>query len=59
MSVKIIVDSTADLAPQVKAKMSAIVPLSVLFGEDEYKDGVTITPHIYSWLIEDIVNHFL
>ena len=44
MSVKIIVDSTADLAPQVKAQMSAVVPLSVFFGDEEYKDGVTITP---------------
>ena len=44
MSVKIIVDSTADLSRQAKEKMSAIVPLSVLFGEAEYKDGVTITP---------------
>lgn len=43
MSVKIIVDSTVDLTPEVKAKMSAVVPLSVRFGEQEYKDGVTIT----------------
>ena len=47
MSVKIIVDSTADLAPQVKAQMSAVVPLSVFFGEEEYKDGVTITPEMF------------
>ena len=47
MSVKIIVDSTADLAPQVKAKMSAVVPLSVMFGEEEYKDGVTITSEMF------------
>ena len=43
MSVKIIVDSTADLTPAVRAQVSAIVPLSVRFGETEYKDGVTIT----------------
>lgn len=43
MSVKIIVDSTVDLVPEVKAQMSAVVPLSVRFGEEEYKDGVTIT----------------
>ena len=47
MRVKIIVDSTADLAPQVKAQMSAVVPLSVFFGDDEYKDGVTITPQMF------------
>lgn len=43
MSVKIIVDSTADLAPEIRAQISAVVPLSVRFGEEEYKDGVTIT----------------
>ena len=42
MSVKIVVDSTVDLAPAVRERVKA-VPLSVLFGEKEYKDGVTIT----------------
>ena len=44
MSVKIIVDSTADLTPRAKAGVAAIVPLTIRFGEEEYKDGVTITP---------------
>ena len=43
MRVKIIVDSTVDLTPAVKAKVSAVVPLSVRFGGTEYKDGVDIT----------------
>ncbi len=43
MSVKIIVDSTADLAPAIKSQITAVVPLSVRFGEKEYKDGATIT----------------
>ena len=42
MSVKIIVDSTVDLTPEVRAQVKA-VPLSVRFGEQEYQDGVTIT----------------
>ena len=42
MSVKIVVDSTADLTPAVKSRVE-IIPLSVLFGEQEYKDGQTIT----------------
>ena len=42
MSVKIIVDSTVDLVPEVKSKMT-VVPLSIRFGEEEYQDGVTIT----------------
>ena len=42
MSVKIVVDSTVDLTPEVKAQVK-VVPLSIFFGETEYKDGVTIT----------------
>ena len=43
MSVKIIVDSTVDLTPEQRAQMTAVVPLSVRFGDEEYKDGETIT----------------
>ena len=43
MSVKIVVDSTVDLVPEVKAQVKTVA-LSVLFGEQEYKDGVTIDP---------------
>lgn len=39
MSVRIIVDSTADLIPQLKARVTA-VPLTVHFGRQEYTDGV-------------------
>ena len=42
MSVKIIVDSTADLTPAVRARVKA-VPLAVRFGDWEFLDGVTIT----------------
>ena len=43
MSVKIVVDSTVDLIPAVKEQVK-VVPMSIFFGETEYKDGVTITP---------------
>ena len=43
MSVKIIVDSTVDLAPEIKKQVTAVVPLAVRFGDEEYKDGETIT----------------
>ena len=39
MRVKIVVDSTVDLVPEVKAQVKTVA-LSVLFGEQEYKDGV-------------------
>jgi len=41
MSVRMILDSTADLTAQVRERCS-IVPLSVRFGDEEYLDGVTI-----------------
>ena len=41
MKVRIIVDSTADLCRQDKAKFP-VVPMTVSFGEEEYVDGVTI-----------------
>jgi len=52
MSVKIIVDSTADMRPEVASQVG-IVPLSVRFGEKEYISGVTITPkQFYEMLVE-------
>lgn len=46
MSVKIIVDSTVDLTPELKSKVKA-VPLSVRFGDQEFQDGVTITAETF------------
>ena len=41
--VKIIVDSSADLRPQVRKRV-AVVPLAVHFGKEEYVDGVDHSP---------------
>lgn len=41
MSVKIIIDSSADTTAAVREKCT-VVPLSVRFGQEEYIDGVTI-----------------
>ena len=52
MNVKIIVDSTADLRPEIAAKVG-IVPLSVHFGRREYVSGINITPQkFYEMLVE-------
>lgn len=52
MSVKIIIDSTADLMPAVKAR-TKVVPLTVHFGDEEYIDGVTISHReFYEKLVE-------
>ena len=51
MSVKIIVDSTVDLTPEVKERVK-VVPLSVRFGDREFLDSVTITPeNFYEMLV--------
>lgn len=53
MSVKLIVDSTADLRAQVKGTLP-VVPLTVNFGDQEYIDGVTIThKEFYEKLVTD------
>ena len=50
--VKIIVDSTADMIPELKARVRQ-VPLTVTFGDKEYIDGVTIDhKRFYEMLIE-------
>ena len=55
MKTRIIVDSTADMIPEIQERVHA-VPLMVLFGEEEYIDGVTIDHKtFYEMLIESDV----
>ena len=55
MKTRIIVDSTADLVPEIKERVHT-VPLSVCFGDEEYIDGVTIDyKTFYEKLIESDV----
>ena len=55
MSVRLIVDSTADIPAQLKENFT-IVPLTVRFGEEEYLDGVTIQHRqFYEKLVESDV----
>lgn len=52
MSVRIIIDSTADMMPAVRARC-LVVPLTVHFGEEEYIDGITINhKQFYEKLVE-------
>ena len=52
MSVKIVIDSSADLTPEWKNKFT-VVPMPIRFGDQEYIDGVTITHReFYEKLIE-------
>ncbi len=55
MKTRIIVDSTADLVPEIKSRVH-VVPLTVHFGEEEYIDGVNIDHKtFYEKLIESDV----
>lgn len=48
MPVRIVTDSTSDLPPHIAQELGiSIVPLSVVFGEDVYKEGVEITPDLF------------
>ena len=42
MSVKIVIDSTTDVSRQLLERFT-VVPMPILFGEQEYIDGITIT----------------
>ena len=55
MNVRIIIDSTADMPRDLKERFT-IVPMSILFGDAEYIDGVTIDHRsFYEKLIESDV----
>lgn len=51
MSVKIIADSTCDLSKELLEKYDiSVLPLHIVLGDKEYKDGVEISPdEIYQW----------
>ena len=51
MNVKIIADSTCDLSEELLKKYDiSILPLHIVLGELEYKDGLEISPdEIYEW----------
>jgi len=52
MSVRIIIDSTADVASELRSRFT-ILPLTLRFGDEEYRDGETITSEqFYEKLVE-------
>lgn len=55
MKVRILIDSTTDVTPEVRERVK-VVPLTIRFGEEEYIDGVTIThQQFYEKLVESDV----
>ncbi len=53
--IKIITDSTSDIPPEVAKKLNIdVVPLNIFFGEEKFKDGVTISAsEVYQKLQEN------
>jgi DegV family protein with EDD domain len=48
LAVRIVTDSTADLPPQEAQELGiAFVPLSVIFGDEVYKEGVDMSPELF------------
>lgn len=58
MQTRIIIDSTADMIPSLRAR-TTVVPLTVTFGDEEFVDGITIThQQFYEKLVEtDVLPH--
>lgn len=53
LRVRIVTDSTADIPPEVAREWHIeVVPLSVIFGEQIYKDGVDLTPASFYKLLQ-------
>ena len=56
MKTRIIADSTTDLLPEIKEKVT-VIPLTIYFGDEEYKDGITIDHKMfYEKLVETDVH---
>jgi len=48
LSVRIVTDSTSDIPPHLAQQLGiSVVPLSVVFGEDVYKENTDITPDLF------------
>ena len=55
MNVRIVIDSTADIRPELRERF-AVVPLTIHFGDEEYVDGVDIDHRkFYEMLVESDV----
>ena len=55
MKVRIVIDSTADIRPELRERF-AVVPLTIHFGDEEYVDGVDIDHRkFYEMLVESDV----
>jgi DegV family protein with EDD domain len=56
MSVCVVTDSTSDIPPETREELGIhVVPLKVIFGDEEYIDGVTMqAAEFYTRLVDDV-----
>ncbi len=58
MAVKVVIDSTAYMPPELTAEHGiGVVPLHVHFGTDEFTDGVDMTPAEFHHMLENRPEH--
>ena len=58
MAVQFIIDSASDMTPEACAALGVIhLPLTVLFGQEEFADGVTMTPDEFYDKLSTNPNH--
>lgn len=54
MKIKISTDSTADIPKHLQEELNiSVLPLSIIHGDQEWLDGVTITPHEFYKVLEN------
>ena len=50
---KIVTDSAANIAPEEAASLGVtVLPLSIIFGNREYRDGENLTPAAFYEMLE-------
>lgn len=58
VAVAVVTDSTSDLPPELaRSHDILVVPLSVCFGKDTFRDGVDIHPRDFYQMLESIEDH--
>ncbi len=58
VAVAVVTDSTADLPPELARRHDIlVVPLSIIFGKDRFRDGVDILPRDFYQLLESSPVH--
>ncbi len=58
VAVAVVTDSTADLPPDLARRHDIlVVPLSIIFGKDRFRDGVDIQPRDFYQLLESSAEH--